>query len=639
MHDPALTATAGHQRLVEQIDELAALYQLTDALYRARSVTEVYDAALDAITQALGCGRASVLLFDEAGVMRFAAWRGLSADYRRTLEGHSPWSRAQVDPEPIFVADIEGTDEPDWIKSTIRQEGISSLAFLPLMADGGVIGKFMTYYATRHEFTKREKRLAVAIARQIGFSLERAGAERARRAAEDEVRQSESRFRLMSEQAPVMIWTSDAHGRCQHLNEMLRAFWKVEESAISDFDWQSTIHPDDVERVTRCMAEAIADRSSVTVRARYRNATGEYRVLETGARPHFSAAGEFRGMIGVNVDVTERDKAARALRDSEERFRMAVETSPSGMVMTDGQGRIVLVNAQAEKLFGYDREELIGQKVEILVPERFRQTHPDFRDAYGGRPIARPMGAGRDLFALRKDGGEVPVEIGLSPMETADGRMTLAAIVDISERKRADSQRELLLEELNHRVKNTLAVVQGIAHQTFNGSEVLRQAKLAFEGRLIALAAAHNLLTLSNWQEASLEQLASDALQARSANRDRVHLTGPATLLPPKEALAITMALHELCTNAMKYGALSNDDGRIELSWSRREGPPAHFRLLWRERGGPVVTPPGRRGFGTQLVERTLAQELDGEVVMEFRPDGLVCTIDALLSTSGGRAQ
>jgi two-component sensor histidine kinase/CheY-like chemotaxis protein len=198
--------------------------------------------------------------------------------------------------------------------------------------------------------------------------------------------------------------------------------------------------------------------------------------------------------------------------------------------------------------------------------------------------------------------------------------MTLAAVVDISGRKRAEAQRELLLAELNHRVKNTLAVVQGIAHQSFKETDP--EARKAFEGRLVALAVAHNLLTRANWESASLEQLAADTLHTSGPNGERVSLSGPQVLLPPREALALAMALHELCTNAVKYGALSNDAGRITLEWRRTADPQGRLKLVWREAGGPPVSPPKRRGFGSLLLDRTLAHDLDGTVTMEFKPQG-----------------
>ena len=171
----------------ECLSEHAALHKYTDRLYRAESEADVYNAALDAIREVLGCDRASILLFDASGVMKFVAWRGLSDGYRQAVEGHSPWTREATDPQPICVPDIDSADIDDALKATVKAEGIGALAFIPLVEQGELVGKFMTYYAASHAFTAAEIDFAITIARQLGFAVAKMRAEAARLCAEQEL--------------------------------------------------------------------------------------------------------------------------------------------------------------------------------------------------------------------------------------------------------------------------------------------------------------------------------------------------------------------------------------------------------------------------------------------------------------------
>lgn len=627
---PPPPASAGMTE--DRAAHLETLYRLTDRLYRAAGLEAMLDAALDAISEGLGCEKCSILLFDERGVMRFVAWRGLSDQYRRGLEGHSPWTADTIDPPPIFVGDIEQTAESDAVKQAILAEDIRSLAFIPITSQGRVIGKFMAYHREANACGESCQALAVTIARQLGFSLERATAERARLSALSDLQESEQRFRLMAEHAPVMIWMCDPQGRCLHLNQMLRRFWNVGEADLSSFDWRSSMHPRDVERVMAAMAEALQRREKVCVTGRYRNASGEYRTLETVAHPRFGSEGIFLGLTGVNTDITERERAEKALRDSEERFRMVVEAAPSGMVMTDGSGRILMINEPAEKMFGFGRGELTGRDIETVVPPAKRELYPALRARYlsrGRKPVTG------EVLGRHKNGRDIPLEVGVNPILTSDGIRVIATVADIAERKRTEAQRELLLAELNHRVKNTLAVVQGLAYQTFRNTDAA--ARRGFEGRLQALATAHDLLTRSHWESTSLAQLVDDTLKPAGANRGRIAASGPAVRLSPHAALTITLALHELFTNTLKYGALSNEQGKVSLVWRHAEGE-GKLRIEWREEGGPRVTRPQERGFGSLLLERTLARDLDGRVELAFEPSGVVCIIEMPIADPGGHA-
>jgi two-component sensor histidine kinase len=192
---------------------------------------------------------------------------------------------------------------------------------------------------------------------------------------------------------------------------------------------------------------------------------------------------------------------------------------------------------------------------------------------------------------------------------------------------RGEMLHDLLIEELNHRVKNTLAILQGIAVQTFRGAS--RDERDKFEGRLGALAEAHNLLSKEKWQGSDLQDVVSRVLQPyRLSNPERIRMLGPKVPLSPRLAVVLSMIIHEMATNAAKYGALSTDSGTVTLDWEIiSDDGKAKLRLVWHEAGGPPVAAPVRRGFGSRLIERSARDQLGGEATVDFLPRGVVCTV------------
>jgi len=216
-------------------------------------------------------------------------------------------------------------------------------------------------------------------------------------------------------------------------------------------------------------------------------------------------------------------------------------------------------------------------------------------------------------------------------------RSEIAMVRDVAERTwaaveraQAEQRQRLLINELNHRVKNTLATVQAIAFQTLKGEMPLAEARGRFEARLMALSRAHSLLTAQNWEGASLSRVVADSTEYLAGEHGRFEISGEEVRLAPRATLALALAFHELSTNAAKYGALSSDGGTVSISWTVAEGA---LRILWKESGGPPVAEPALRGFGSRLIERGLAGDLGGTAALAFEPDGLRCTIEAAIGS------
>lgn len=326
-----------------------------------------------------------------------------------------------------------------------------------------------------------------------------------------------------------------------------------------------------------------------------------------------------------------RDRAARALRDSEGRLRQLLDAMPAAVYTTDADGRIAYCNAAAVALAG--RTPVVGEDRWCVG---WRLHEPDGTPLPHERcPVAQalngdPPAGGVEILIERPDGARVPVLAFPALLRDDAGRVTGAVdtLVDISERKEAESRSALLIDELNHRVKNTLAIVQGLAWQTLHGDPDGRDA---FQGRLEALAGAHDLLTRAQWQDADLAAIIDRTTAAWRNGRGRVTIEGPQVRLTPKRAVTVAMAMHELATNAAKYGALAHPDGTVSIRWTT-DGAPPRLRLTWREADGPPVVPPERHGFGTRMIETALAYEFGGTARLDYLPDGLVCAIDAPLA-------
>jgi PAS domain S-box-containing protein len=327
------------------------------------------------------------------------------------------------------------------------------------------------------------------------------------------------------------------------------------------------------------------------------------------------------------VERALRQSAERRERQrAEARYRALVEALGTVVWTTDPEGRVADM-PQWRALTGQTPDQVRGFGwLDAIHPEDRAGVDTLWRTAVHTRGVYNI-----EYRLRRADGGYAWYNARGVPVldDAGEVREWVGVCIDIDDRKTSEDHLQLLVHELNHRVKNNLATVQALAMQTLRGTESLPQARQAFLSRLMALAGAHDILTREGWDRAHLAEIAEGAVRHFGGGSDRLRVHGPPVTLNAKSALALSMALHELSTNAVKYGALSTPEGGVDLAWRVEEGPEARLLLTWTERDGPPVTPPQTRGFGSRLLERGLASELRGSVRLEFRPAGVICTIEA----------
>lgn len=310
------------------------------------------------------------------------------------------------------------------------------------------------------------------------------------------------------------------------------------------------------------------------------------------------------------VIITLLNQAIDRIWAQAENSRFILDAEPTGVIGVDADGRIKLVNAAVERQLGYRQDELIDRPVDLLVPAELRAAHDRHRQDFMARPEPRLMGAGRDLNAVARDGSLVPVEIGLNPIERDGVTGTLATIIDISERKSLEWRNQVLTNEVQHRARNLLAIIQAIAMRTLPGDEGKR-----FMGVLGALARNQ-----ADFGSEKVVQLRAIVERELAGFGDQVAISGCDVLLSARAGQDFALIVHELATNALKHGALSAQGGRVAIDGTVRED--GSFVFAWEEEGGPAVEGGARQGFG-QTILRDVARSFATDVRFELAASGL----------------
>ncbi len=452
--------------------------------------------------------------------------------------------------------------------------------------------------------------------------------------ADEALRESQQRLAVTYEKAPVGIAEMDAAGRFVRVNGALSAIIGYTAEELVGRSFVELTHPEDRDDDAGQYArQARGEIDHYSTQKRFLRRDGGIVFVNVLSSSVLDQQGRFRYGVRVVQDVTEQVQAEERLRESERHIRELLEALPAAIYTTDAAGRITYYNQAAVEFSG--RRPILGSDEwcvswRLFTPDGSPLPHDQCPMAVAlkdGRAIR-----GEEALAERPDGTRVPFIPFPTPLRDASGKVIGAVnmLVDITERKQAEEHQRVLIDELNHRVKNTLATVQSIAAQTIRTSPDIRTFSENFEPRLLALSRAHELLTRRAWTGVNLRDIVCQELEPYDdGSATRVLLEGHDLTLEPRVGLALSLVLHELTTNAAKYGALSTEQGLVTVRWSASEsGHPDVLRIDWIESGGPAVPPPAKRSFGTRLIERSMTKDLQGRARLDFDPAGLRCSLE-----------
>lgn len=422
---------------------------------------------------------------------------------------------------------------------------------------------------------------------------------------------------------PQLAWIADASGERNWYNRRWYDYTGTDFKQMQGWGWRKVHHPEHVDRVVANIKISFETGTPWEDTFPLRGKDGTYRWFLARALPFRDATGQITRWYGTNTDITERKEIESALRQGEEQLNLLasiVHSSDDIIVSKNLDGIISSWNKGAERVFGYTAAEAIGQPITIVIPEN---RHPEERE------ILSKIRRGEriehfETIRQHKNGNQIVVSLTVSPVKNSDGVIIGASKIarDITEQKKIQERVSVLAREAEHRSKNLLANVSAMVN--LSRADTVDELKRSVLGRIQALANVHSLFAATRWIGAELSQIVKQEIAPYSAGADtRVHMSGPQVLLEPDVAQAVALVVHELATNAAKYGALSSNHGRIDVTWSDAD---RQLQLVWAEANGPRVEPPSRTGFGSKIIQ-LMAAERKGTVTFDWRPEGMVCRI------------
>jgi PAS domain S-box-containing protein len=458
------------------------------------------------------------------------------------------------------------------------------------------------------------------------------------KAAEQALLESEARFKTFAQAMPNQIWSATTDGLLDWFNEQVFSYSGLTFEDLAGNKWAQMVHADDIGTAASIWSNALQSGTPYQIEFRLRRADGSYRWHLGRALPIRDEAGQITRWIGTNTDIDNQKEIEEQLFDSQQSLEIAINAADIGTWDFDPQSGVLKWDKRCYQLFGLTPGKPIS--FEIFLSG----VHPQDRDETEKACLEamRPDGANGYDIEYRTIGLEDGVERwcsakGKASFENGVATRFIGTIRDISKLKRAELQQRLLTRELEHRMKNTMAMVGAIASQTFRTATTKEEARTIFDARLNALNHAHDVLVRSSWTSAPMATVVEGALAPHRTGEGRIRTCGPSIDLTAKQALSLALALHELATNAAKYGALSVPGGKVDVTWDCTVTKGSQvLSFLWRETGGPIVAPPSRRGFGSRLIESTLSSDFGNSVKVDYLPEGVVCRFQTKLSDLAG---
>lgn len=432
---------------------------------------------------------------------------------------------------------------------------------------------------------------------------------------------SEQRFRALADNMAQFAWMGDATGAIFWYNKRWFEYTGTTLAEMAGWGWAKVHHPEHVERVTAGIKACFDAGTPWEDTFPLRGADGGYRWFLSRAVPVRDAAGKVVLWCGTNTDITDQRSATARLR----RKARLIELSHEAIIVWDFETGIQTWNRGCEELYGYSRADALGASPHTLL----RTEHPCATDEFV-RQLRKAGSWTGELRHVGADGSVVWVDSRQEVIRVGGRDVVLETNRDITERRRSDEVRRLLMTELDHRVKNMLAIIQSIAAQTGRHCGDKDEFLAAFTSRLQALASAHTVLSEAHWQGAMLHELLEAVTTLPVGTSSRYEIEGEDVALPSQLALHLVLVLHELVSNAHRHGSLAAGNGRVRIRTDRVPGEPDQLRMTWTESGGPSVTAPRHKGFGLTLIERSKALP-HLKIALAFKPDGLECTFAAPL--------